>query len=122
MPGMALKKSVVRKAGARSRRLERVVKGFANHRRIEILELLGKRPEMSVGEISIALEIELKTASEHLLLAKTRALKAAELVSFIRKHHTYELPEITVMPITGGLGEYLDWIKRETTAPKQRGA
>jgi len=63
---MALKKSVVRKAGARSRRLERVVKGFANHRRIEILELLGKRPEMSVGEISIALEIELKTASEHL--------------------------------------------------------
>ena len=65
---------------------------------------------------------KVETASEHLLLAKTRALKAAELVSFIRKHHTYELPEITVMPITGGLGEYLDWIKRETTAPKQRGA
>lgn len=63
---MELKKSVVRKTGARSRRLERVVKGFANHRRIEILELLGKKPEMSVGEISLATEIELKTASEHL--------------------------------------------------------
>jgi DNA-binding transcriptional ArsR family regulator len=63
---MELKKSIVRKAGVRSRRLERVVKGFANHRRIEILELLAKKPEMSVGEISIALEIELKTASEHL--------------------------------------------------------
>ena len=66
MPGMESKKSVVRKAGARSRRLERVVKGFANHRRIEILELLGKKPEMSVGEISLATEIELKTTSEHL--------------------------------------------------------
>jgi len=63
---MQTTKSIVRKAGARSRRLERVVKGFANHRRIEMLELLGKKPEMSVGEISLALEIELKTASEHL--------------------------------------------------------
>ncbi|MCX6972587.1 MAG: winged helix-turn-helix domain-containing protein [Verrucomicrobia bacterium] len=63
---MELKRSIVRKAGARSRRLERLVKGFANHRRIEILELLGKKSEMSVGEISLATEIELKTASEHL--------------------------------------------------------
>ena len=66
MFAMQLKKSIVRKAGARSRRLERVVKGFANHRRIEILELLKKKPDMSVGEISIATEIELKTTSEHL--------------------------------------------------------
>ena len=63
---MQPKRSVVRKAGARSRKLERVVKGFANHRRIEILELLKQKPELSVGEISLALEIELKTASEHL--------------------------------------------------------
>ncbi|MEI6218563.1 MAG: divalent-cation tolerance protein CutA [bacterium] len=65
---------------------------------------------------------KVETASEYLLLAKTRAQKASELVSFIRKHHTYELPEITVMPIIGGLGEYLDWIKRETTVPRKRGA
>jgi len=63
---MQTTKSVIRSAGVRSRKLERVVKGFANHRRIEILELLGKKPEMSVGEISLATEIELKTASEHL--------------------------------------------------------
>ena len=46
--------------------LERIVKGFANHRRIEILELLGNRPEMSVIEISEALRINFKTASEHI--------------------------------------------------------
>jgi len=46
--------------------MERLVKGFANHRRIEILELLEKTSELSVGEISMELEIELKTASEHI--------------------------------------------------------
>ncbi len=59
-------RSVVRKESSRSRRLERIVKGFANHRRIEILELLSRRPELSLGEVSGLLEIELKTASEHL--------------------------------------------------------
>jgi len=77
-------KSIVRKAGARSRRLERLVNGFANHRRIEMLELLGKKPEMSVGEISLALEIELKTSSEHL-----RRLTIAGLI--LKRHEGREV-------------------------------
>ena len=48
------------------RRLERIVKGFANHRRIQILELLQKEPELSVFEISDKLNINFKTASEHI--------------------------------------------------------
>ncbi len=48
------------------RSLERLVKGFANHRRIEILELLRKRPELSVEEVAEALRINFKTASEHI--------------------------------------------------------
>lgn len=47
-------------------RLERVVKGFANHRRIEILELLKNNPELSVIEIAENLDINFKTASEHI--------------------------------------------------------
>lgn len=50
----------------KTRQLERIVKGFANHRRIEILELLGNSPELSVGEIARKLKINLKTASEHI--------------------------------------------------------
>ena len=57
--------SVVRREGARTKRLERIVKGFANHRRIEILQLLSAHPDLCVGEISEKLQIELKTASEH---------------------------------------------------------
>ncbi len=48
------------------RQLERIIKGFANHRRIEILNLLEKKPELSVFEISDELKINFKTGSDHI--------------------------------------------------------
>ena len=48
------------------RHLERLVRGFANHRRIEIMELLHRKPELSVAQISKNLKINYKTASEHI--------------------------------------------------------
>jgi len=55
-----------KKISARHRRLERLVKGFANHRRIQMLELLEKSPEMNLQEIADTLKVEMKTACEHL--------------------------------------------------------
>ena len=46
--------------------LERIVKGVSNHRRIEILELLQKSPELSVIDISEKLDVNFKTISEHI--------------------------------------------------------
>lgn len=48
------------------RQLERIIKGFANHRRIEIMILLEKAPELSLIEISDELKINFKTGSEHI--------------------------------------------------------
>ncbi len=48
------------------RKLERVVKGFANHRRLEILYLLKRQPELSVEEISERLRMGYENASDHL--------------------------------------------------------
>ncbi|TSC69696.1 MAG: Uncharacterized protein G01um101456_48 [Parcubacteria group bacterium Gr01-1014_56] len=48
------------------RRLERVIKGFANHRRLQILELLKREPELSVEEISERLKIGYMNTSDHL--------------------------------------------------------
>ncbi len=48
------------------KRLERIVKGFSNHRRIQILELLNKEPELSVQEISERLNSEMKNISAHI--------------------------------------------------------
>ena len=48
------------------RKLERIVKGFANHRRLQVLELLYKEPELSVQEISERLKSEFKNISAHI--------------------------------------------------------
>ena len=47
------------------RALERIVKGFANHRRIEMLHLLQREPELSVEDISERLKIGYENASDH---------------------------------------------------------
>ena len=48
------------------RELERRVRGFSNHRRIQMLDLLCEMPELSVDEIATKLKIQYKTASEHI--------------------------------------------------------
>ncbi len=48
------------------KKYERVLKGAANHRRLEMLHLLKRNPELSLAEITESLKINLKTASEHL--------------------------------------------------------
>ena len=57
------------------RHLERIIKGFANHRRLEILELLKQKPELSVEEVADTLSIGYENASDHI-----RKLAVAGLV------------------------------------------
>jgi DNA-binding transcriptional ArsR family regulator len=45
--------------------IERIVKGVANHRRLEILDVLKSDPELSVYEISERLNIGYENASDH---------------------------------------------------------
>mgnify|MGYP001594644149 CR=1 FL=1 len=47
------------------RKLERIIKGFANHRRLQILNLLRREPELSVEDISERLSIGYENASDH---------------------------------------------------------
>ena len=48
-----------------TRSLEKITKGFSNHRRIQILALLGDKPNLSGFEISEELKVNFKTISEH---------------------------------------------------------
>ncbi|MEK7174205.1 MAG: winged helix-turn-helix transcriptional regulator [Patescibacteria group bacterium] len=48
------------------RKLERVVKGFANHRRLQILDLLKREPELSVDEVAEKLHIGYENTSDHM--------------------------------------------------------
>ena len=48
------------------RRIERVIKGVANHRRLQIVDLLQRNPELSVAEVSERLRIGYINASDHI--------------------------------------------------------
>jgi len=52
--------------------------------------------------------------SELALLAKTTDANVKDTIQRIKELHTYELPDIIVIPIIGGLKEYLDYIDNET--------
>jgi periplasmic divalent cation tolerance protein len=51
---------------------------------------------------------------ELLLLIKTTADRADAAVTAIRKIHPYDLPEIILLPVVGGLAEYMNWVNAET--------
>lgn len=53
------------KEGKSYRQMERIVKGFANHRRLEMLNLLNREPELSVADIAERLAIGYENASDH---------------------------------------------------------
>lgn len=48
-----------------AKRMERVFKGVANHKRAKILEFIAKENNTTLWQISQGLNIELKNASQH---------------------------------------------------------
>jgi len=48
------------------RKIERLVKGFASHRRIQILFLLKETPELSVEDITQKLKLGYENTSDHI--------------------------------------------------------
>ena len=57
---------------------------------------------------------KIEHSNEILLLCKTTDALYTFAESLIRKNHSYEVPQIIKIPITGGLPEYLNWISQET--------
>lgn len=57
---------------------------------------------------------KLETATEVMLMIKTRAAIYDEVEAAIRGLHPYELPEIVAVPIERGSSAYLDWVSAET--------
>ncbi|HOT02602.1 MAG TPA: divalent-cation tolerance protein CutA [Methanolinea sp.] len=51
---------------------------------------------------------------EALLVIKTTDEKVRETLAAIRDVHSYELPEMIVLPVISGYPPYLAWVKEET--------
>jgi periplasmic divalent cation tolerance protein len=52
---------------------------------------------------------------ETLLVIKTSDHRIGQLTARVKELHSYALPEIMVLPVTGGLQEYLSWIADVTS-------
>jgi len=57
-------------------------------------------------------EGKLETQSESLLVVKTRTASLPDVIELVKSVHSYEVPEIIALPITGGNRAYLDWISQ----------
>ena len=60
-------------------------------------------------------EGEVREEEEVLLLAKTRSDRCAALAARVRDLHPYDLPEVVVLPASGGSRDYLEWVIAETS-------
>jgi periplasmic divalent cation tolerance protein len=51
---------------------------------------------------------------EMLMIIKTTRDRACSVMDRIRELHSYELPEMILLPVTGGYPPYLQWLSEET--------
>jgi molybdopterin synthase catalytic subunit/uncharacterized protein involved in tolerance to divalent cations len=63
-------------------------------------------------------EGKLNLENEALLIIKTEQTRIEKLISKIRELHSYELPEIIVLPIIDGYQPYLDWISQSVDSSR----
>jgi periplasmic divalent cation tolerance protein len=63
---------------------------------------------------------KLEDDRETLLLVKTRTQLLARVERRVRELHTYQVPELVVLPVSKGSGRYMDWLF-ESTAARARG-
>ena len=56
---------------------------------------------------------KLATEKENLLIIKTKDTLLPELAKAVKKNHSYSIPEIIAVPITGGSRPYLEWMDAE---------
>lgn len=59
-------------------------------------------------------EDEVQSAHEVVFIAKTSEAKVTALTKRVRELHSYDVPCIISIPITGGNPEFLSWIEHET--------
>jgi len=57
---------------------------------------------------------KIESADEIPVLIKTQRQNYNQVEQIIKMMHPYELPEVIIVPVSGGLPAYLQWITDET--------
>lgn len=82
-----------------NKKLEKIIKGVANWRRIAIMVVVAKQPGLPLIEIANVLKINLKTASDH--------VSRLSLAGILAKRHEGNLVRHTLTPIGKGILKFL---------------
>jgi periplasmic divalent cation tolerance protein len=59
-------------------------------------------------------EGKIEEDSECVIIAKTTEKNSEEAVQKVKQIHSYDVPDIMVIPVVGGLNEYLTYVEEET--------
>ena len=62
-------------------------------------------------------EGKVESNDEAVLIAKTEETRAEAATARIKALHSYDLPCVVVVALTGGNTEFLEWVESETGAP-----
>jgi len=62
-------------------------------------------------------EGKVETSEEWQCHIKTRGALYARVEAAILEAHSYDCPEVLVLPIEAGAADYLQWLRRETESP-----
>ncbi len=54
---------------------------------------------------------KIESANECMLIIKTEVRMLNSIIEIIKKNHSYSVPEIIALPISGGNPDYLKWIE-----------
>lgn len=67
-----------------------------------------------IGALSLfRWEGTLSREEEDLMVIKTEAEKVPTLMKRVKELHTYQVPEMVVIPLSGGYEPYLQWLHQE---------
>lgn len=86
---------------------QRLAQAIIHHQLAGCVQITG--PILSVYRWQDAIQEE----EEFLLSIKTIDRAFAPLSNLIREHHSYDVPEIILLPILDGSPDYLEWLKQQ---------
>ncbi len=81
-----------------------IIKGLLNKRWIACANILGPIESFFVWKGKSCKE------NEYLVLIKTLERQFEKIRDFIVEHHSYDTPEVVLLPMKAGLEKYLTWI------------
>lgn len=89
---------------------ERLSRVLVDARLAACVQIAG--PVRSVFRWEDAVSVE----QEWQLWLKTDAARVDDLTARLVAEHTYDVPEVLVLPVAGGHGPYLSWVTEETSS------